>query len=1382
SGRLVVEVRIPRGLQSLTARVTGTVQNNAENRRSAIEGGAGLLAGELESTTIERLLLVPSRSGYRLELRGRNGEPIPDRPVDVSLRHAWLSESRTVHLRTDDRGRIELGGLDRVARVSAWCARDREFEPTRREWSLPGSNTAQPAVLHVETGAAFTLPGGNAHGETHALLVELRGVGDAAVPYADRTPAIRADDTRLEVAGLPAGDYHLYPGETSSPRLIRVGHVRADDSRVAATGHRVLAKSPPLPARVAAIDLENDALVIALEGASDETTVRVEAHRALTRPVGPSRLRPRTLPVHWRRSSEASFLVGRELDDEYRYILDRRDHPHYAGNPLERPGLILNPWAVRSTEAVNRPRGPAADSRDRRSGADPGTGESPDFFGLEFSGPSPALLTPFLERAPLLLLGLRPGTDGTIRIPREQLTGYTWVTVCVESPGVVGPNGSSIRTLLLDDTPLEVRDLTLGRALDVDRHFVRRRRIVTVEAGGALTVDDARANRVQWIASLSDLFRVAETMVDAQLGRFAPLLDWPTATDAEKEALYTELAGHELHYFLHQKDRDYFDRVVVPHLRNKHQPTFLDRYLLGEDLSGDLELERYIELNPFERALLCERYAERSDAIQRELRDTAAGTVLALEDWNRGFERALELRALDRGGLDESAKGAPERRREDDPPAKEAEERDRAFRDRARVQSFVDPSTPTLEFAERNYLGAVDAGSGAALDPDPFWVALADHFVHATSTPFLTEHLLSPIRSVTAAVLAIASLDLPFVAEPPTVTNGAARRVYTSATPWIAFVEELQPTTETGESTVRIGERFVRPDRRTVWIDGVERESFVNDAFQIATPYVLQVTLSNPSALGVECDLLTQVPAGAVPLDDVEALRNTHVELEAFGSKVVERLFYFPRSGGFDHHGSEISADGAVLASVPPTRCRVVEQLDPVGAPTWSELARSADEKTILEALRTANPTRLDLSELGWRIRDRDGYVRFGRPLLDLLRSRRHFVPELWCYGLLHEDERATREYLASQHELLVLCGGGIDTPLISTVDREIVHLDYRPLVHSRAHPFGGARSMDNVEFEAHYRRFLEQCALKPSLDDRDRLALTEYLALQDRTGEALEQFARVDRTRLRSRLQYDYLEAYLALSTDDRSVARARADEYRDHPIAAWRKRFAEIDRYLDEAEGRVEPAEGRDEGPRDERLAALEPVLELSVGDDDVRIDHRNLVECRIAYYPMDVEFLFSSQPFVSEAAAGEVDQWTAIRPVRVDRLELPRGEGTTRFQIPEAFRRRNFVIEVSSAGKRRAVPCYSSAMQIDWLERTGRLEVHDRDGRPLPRTYIKVYSRDHRGGVLFHKDGYTDLRGRFDYVTTSVGLSVGVTRLAILVLSDENGALIREVDPPL
>ena len=78
-------------------------------------------------------------------------------------------------------------------------------------------------------------------------------------------------------------------------------------------------------------------------------------------------------------------------------------------------------------------------------------------------------------------------------------------------------------------------------------------------------------------------------------------------------------------------------------------------------------------------------------------------------------------------------------------------------------------------------------------------------------------------------------------------------------------------------------------------------------------------------------------------------------------------------------------------------------------------------------------------------------------------------------------------------------------------------------------------------------------------------------------------------------------------------------------------------------------------------------------------------------------------------------------------------------------------------------------------------GLLTVRHRDtGRAIPRSYVKVYART-KDGVKFFKDGYTDLRGKFDYANVSTTGLGRVERFSILVMSEDHGATVLEAAVP-
>ena len=107
---------------------------------------------------------------------------------------------------------------------------------------------------------------------------------------------------------------------------------------------------------------------------------------------------------------------------------------------------------------------------------------------------------------------------------------------------------------------------------------------------------------------------------------------------------------------------------------------------------------------------------------------------------------------------------------------------------------------------------------------------------------------------------------------------------------------------------------------------------------------------------------------------------------------------------------------------------------------------------------------------------------------------------------------------------------------------------------------------------------------------------------------------------------------------------------------------------------------------------------------------------------------------------------------------------------------------LVEVAAAGKARSLPHYAGALDVRLLENYGQVRVTTAAGqKPLAKVYVKVYARLADGQVKFYKDGYTDHRGRFDYASVSTPEKAPVGRFAVLVLSDERGAVIREAAPP-
>jgi hypothetical protein len=162
------------------------------------------------------------------------------------------------------------------------------------------------------------------------------------------------------------------------------------------------------------------------------------------------------------------------------------------------------------------------------------------------------------------------------------------------------------------------------------------------------------------------------------------------------------------------------------------------------------------------------------------------------------------------------------------------------------------------------------------------------------------------------------------------------------------------------------------------------------------------------------------------------------------------------------------------------------------------------------------------------------------------------------------------------------------------------------------------------------------------------------------------------------------------------------------------------------------------------------------------------------------------------------------------------LPAGKNALELPIPAALAKDHVVVEVLGGGRRKARMHHAHTFRLQMAENEGTLEVREPSAnRPVSKAYVKVYGQLDNGGIRFVKDGYTDLRGRFDYVgmnessasasdpQTSQALGAGVAanpgstgmdhpalapaegprirRLAVLVLSEAHGAAVREVEAP-
>ena len=658
-----------------------------------------------------------------------------------------------------------------------------------------------------------------------------------------------------------------------------------------------------------------------------------------------------------------------------------------------------------------------------------------------------------------------------------------------------------------------------------------------------------------------------------------------------------------------------------------------------------------------------------------------------------------------------------------------------------------------------------------------YWLDLAEA---SGRRPFVSPHVAEASRHVNEMLLAIALLDLPFRAGEHeisrTESGGATLR---AASPLLVVRRELESADPSDDAPILVRQNYFELDDRYRYENGERVDRYVTGEMLAGEVYGCQVVLTNPSSSPRKLELLLQIPGGAIPVKGGFTTRSESVRLNAFSTTTREYHFYFPRAGAFRHFPVHVSLEDALIGHAEPVSLDVVTEPTVIDTTSWGHVSQNASVDEVIAYLTDANLLRTDLEKIAWRMREANVFSR----VLSLLRDRRAYTDVLWSYAILHRDRGAIREYLEHKNAIANRCGMVLDAPILSVdpVERGwIEHLEYKPLFHSRAHAFGGQRRIGNDVISAQYQRFLQTLVYRPAPRSEDWLRAAYYFLLQDRIEEGRDAFAKGGEALPEESVQTAYLRAYLDFfDEEDPAEARGVVAMHRDHPVAHWREKIRGVESILAELAGESSGDEGADgDDPSQESLANSEPSIDFDVVGESIRIRARNLEEAEIRYYPMDVEHLFSIQPFVEQSDDG----LAFIRPRRVDTVSLSASEGATVVELPAEFQSSNLLIEVRGGGIARSRAHSSHALDIRWMENFGQLEVRRAsDGKPLPRTYVKVFARMSNGSARFYKDGYTDLRGRFDYVSLSNDELSGADRFSVLVLSPADGAVIEEVRPP-
>ncbi len=1400
-----VSFKVPTRLQLISFTVSGTLTRAVTEKVETLTASdPRFVNGIRETDSVGQAFLRRTASGWRLELRGRTGEPLPARAVVLTLHHRAFKSTKRVTLQADEQGVVNLGRLTDISGVSL------NFEGQDYSWDTSGDAAVLPPALASAEGEVFEMPvrdlfagewPGAKRFDVRVSLLALNKAGEVTGNYIS---ACSYTNGILRIAGLPAGNYRLTLRDRGKSCRLSVAKTAANPVAggvVAGLSRSLTDTGNPNLLRIASAAFDKrGALTVRLANATSDARIHVVAAR--TRESSSAYTQFAELHT-WREVATGTwggrpteYVSGRNLGDKLRYVLDRRDQPARIGNMLFRPSLLLTPWSTSETATKDITFQDGADwaAGDEPAAAMMAAGCVPAQGGA-FGGEGSGGFTcgDFLPQAATVVANVRPDVNGV-------------ATIDFAKVGEVGLGAQDFFVLVTDGQAFDGVELLGETSAFAPRNLGH----VNVAPGQTA----ARTKRYQTVGELFALMKALNK--NAPLGEFEFLASWERKSDEEKRALYGRYASHELDFFLHEKDPAFFKSVVEPNLRNKRFKQFVDKWLLGEDLSEWTAPGRLDDLNAFEQGLLALRERKLAPVIARRMADLCAAnptnpdtgldealgtmeadasdaeiaaapeeakeevgavttdSVAVVKESSSGEIRAVAPQSL--GGRraqtwSNQAVMIPEnalRRPVMAAYAPKSDKRKAAAR-RVKRPAYIPPER-TREWVETHYWKVrQDADTSARVAVNEFWRDWTAAIAEGREGTFLSDHIrfVKGSNTVTPVLAALAVTRLPFTAK-----EGDAGLV---------FKRDVRPAADGVHSAVVVTQRFRDPSaQRADGTTGAE----VTDEFVRGRVYELVTVLTNPTDEYRRVTVFGQIPSGAIPLGHAEGTFVETTRLVPYSSESAGVKFYFPSAGegvGALVPMVAVEADGAT-AVAQPLACRVVAESTKTDTVSWDYVSQNGTKKAVLDYLRTKNlyTGSVDLSKILWRMKD----GAYARQVLDVLAARGVYCQELWLAGLVWADaydSARVREALMRRENRTRLGQrlGALYGSSLVTLDPEdcgaFEHKEYWPIVNARAHTLGGTATIANEGLKKEYRAFLDLLAQKKAPSARDRVLAAVYLLAQDRVEEAKAQLARTDGTLpdAETRMQREYLRAYLAFCDGDAAKGRAIAQAYADWPVPLWRDRFRDVIAQADEALGGGN-ADAQSPADRAPAIAAR------AVQDGDrvtVALATRNLASCVLKVYPIDVEIAFSKDPF--GLAAGGHDVMRCLKPAWRREVALTGDE--TRVELPAELTARNLVLvaedtEGRAEARLEVTPC---AFVVQVVRECRQLRVKGRDGKPLVGAYVKVYAKDASGHqIQFHKDGYTDLRGAFDYASISTDSSFKPAEFAILVLQEALGASVQRV----
>ena len=239
------------------------------------------------------------------------------------------------------------------------------------------------------------------------------------------------------------------------------------------------------------------------------------------------------------------------------------------------------------------------------------------------------------------------------------------------------------------------------------------------------------------------------------------------------------------------------------------------------------------------------------------------------------------------------------------------------------------------------------------------------------------------------------------------------------------------------------------------------------------------------------------------------------------------------------------------------------------------------------------------------------------------------------------------------------------------------------------------------------------------------------YLIYQERIEEAASVFKQVSLEHIDAQIQYDYISAYLNFMTDypDFTKAKEICSKYLAYPVLKWRNLFIEIANQMAEYEETELTSKLMDEKSRAKNVdkAKNTPHLKAEIAGSNIKCVCERLNSFTIKYYRVDLEILFSQNPFRESLDKN----FSHIFPFHQDKIKLDGQELLVReVPIPQNISNQNLFIQIiffeDFVSKSIYLEYIPFSLDVHVNEEFGVLKLVDpRKMRPVPKVYVKCFA---------------------------------------------------------